>query len=149
MSKKLFLALAVLTPLATVQPAMALRTSATYRVEVEGNRVGSWRLRNRVVETSRACRYTVQWSNLGSALGRTTLCTIDELRASDDFDCEANRRKYFDTLIQRGGSCTGFDEFGQQTRISTLIAGEDSGGSINGVFSASSVGDIQSLEVNP
>lgn len=151
MSKKLFLAMAVLTPLATVEPAMALKTSATYRVRVEGNRVGTWRLRNRVVQTSTACRYTVQWSNLtgGPPLGRTTLCTIDELRASDDFDCEANRKKYFDTLLQRAGSCSGFDEFGQQTRISTLIAGEDSSGDLNGVFTAASVGDVQSLSVSP
>src|SRR6185436_9546559 len=128
MSKKLFLAMAVLTPLASIEPAMALKTSATYRVRVEGLRVGTWRLRNRVVETSNACRYTVQWSNLtgGPPLSRTTLCKVDEYRAGDNLDCEASRRGFFDTIVSKApGTCTGFDDFGQQTKVDTMVAGED------------------------
>ena len=150
MRKNLLLALAVLSPLAGAAPAMALRTSGVYEVRLEGLRVGTWRLRNRVVETSNACRYTVQWSSLtdGPPLGRTTLCKIDEYRASDSFDCEVNRRGFFDTLVAKApGACSGFDDFGQQTKIDTLVAGEDSRGTLNGIFVSASVGDVQSFEV--
>ena len=152
MRKNLLLALAVLSPLAGAAPAMALDTSRTYDVRLEGERVGTWRLRNRVVETSTACRYTVMWSNLtgGPPLGRTTLCKIDEYRASDNFDCEVNRRDFFNTIVSKAsGSCQGFDDFGQQTKIDTLVAGEDESGRLNGIFVSDSVGDVQSFEVRP
>ncbi|MCS6914359.1 MAG: hypothetical protein RMK29_06470 [Myxococcales bacterium] len=149
MYKHLFLAMAVLTPTLYAPQAMALRTDRTYRVQLEGLPVGTWRLRNRVVETSLACRYTVMWSNLpGPPLGRTTLCRIDEYRASDNFDCEVNRRTFFDTLVAKApGRCHGFDDFGQQTSISTMVAGEDSSGVLNGILVSASVGDVQSFEV--
>ena len=152
MNKNLLLALAVLSPVLGAADAMALRTGGTYSVRLEGNRVGTWRLRNRVVETSNACRYTVQWSSLtdGPPLGRTTLCKIDEYRASDNFDCEVNRRGYFDTLVAKApGTCQGFDDFGQQTKIDTMVAGEDSRGVMSGILVTASVGDVQSLLIVP
>lgn len=150
MRKNLLLALAVLSPIAGAAPAMALNTARTYSVRLEGLRVGTWQLRNRVVETSNACRYTVQWGSLtgGPPLGRTTLCKIDEYRASDNFDCEVSRRGFFDTIVTKAsGTCQGFDDFGQQTKIDTLVAGEDSRGTLNGIFVSASVGDVQSFEV--
>jgi hypothetical protein len=148
MRKNLLLALAVLSPMAAATPAMALRTSSTYEVRLEGLRVGSWELRNRVVETSTACRYTVMWQNEGAPLGRTTLCKIDEYRASDNFDCEVNRRTFFNTIVSKApGTCNGFDDFGQQTKIDTLVAGEDDAGRLNGIFVSASIGDVQSFEV--
>ncbi|MCS6914308.1 MAG: hypothetical protein RMK29_20755 [Myxococcales bacterium] len=153
MIRKLFLAMAVLSPLAAAEPAMALRTNLTYRVDVEGLRVATMRLRNRVVDRRERCEYTAQISNLlgGPPLGRTVLCTLDEWKASNNFDCEANRRSFFDTLIQRSTrtTCSGFDDFGQQTRIDTLIAGEDSSGRVTGIFMSRSVGDVQTLEIRP
>ncbi len=149
MRSKLILALSVLLPVMAAAPALALDTSRTHQVNVEGNRVGTWKLRNRVVDTGDACRYTVEWSdNSGPPLSRTVLCKIDESKASDNFDCEMSRRGSFDTLIQKAsGTCRGFDEFGQETTITTLIAGESSQG-IDGIFVANSIGDVQSLSVN-
>ena len=152
MRKNLFLALAFLTPMAAATPAMALDTGKTYKVDFDGARVGTWQLRNRVAETANTCRYTVQWSNLpGAPLSRTTLCQIDEYKASDNFDCEVARHGFFDTLILKpnGATCRGFDDFGQETKISTLVAGEDDSGRINGVVVSASVGDVQSLQIHP
>ncbi len=154
MRKELFLALAVLVPLAAATPAMALNTSHTYSVKFDGSTVGKWSLRAKVAPATAAgglavCRYTVKWSDLsGPPLGRTALCRIDEAQAGDSFDCEAARRGFFETLIQKGpGKCSGFDDFGQQTVIDSLVAGEDSGGHINGVVVSASVGDVQNLLV--
>ena len=150
MRKNLLLALTVLSPLAAAPQALALKTGTDYAVRVEGNRVGTWRLRNRVVETRNACRYTIQWSSLtgGPPLGRTTLCKIDEYRASDNFDCEVSRRGFFDTLVAKApGRCDAFDEFGQQTKVDSMVAGESSDGVLSGVFVAASIGDVQSFEV--
>lgn len=150
MLNKLFLATLAL-PVLLSAPAFALRTSATYTVRFDGDRVGTWKLRNKVSETSSSCRYTVQWKDLaGPPLSRTRLCVIDESKAGDNFDCEVARRTFFDTLIRKGpGTCRGFDDFGQETTIRQLIAGEDSDGEINGVVMGASVGDVQNLQVTP
>jgi hypothetical protein len=149
MRKSLLLAMAVLTPLASVTPAMALDTGRRYDVRFDGLRVGTWRLRNKVVETAHTCRYTVMWSNLpGPPLSRTRLCRIDEYKAGDDFDCEVSRRGFFDTLVTKApGTCRGFDDFGQETNILTLVAGEDSRGELNGIVISAAISDVQNLEV--
>ena len=152
MKTRLLLAAAILAPTLFATPAMALDTSKLYKVCFEGNVVGTWRLRNRVVDTGATCRYTVQWQNLHipQPLKRTTLCRLEELKASDDFDCERSRRGAFDTLVQKAqSSCTGFDEFGQQTSIRQLIAGENSDGTLAGIVQVASIGDVQSLLVVP
>ena len=45
------------------------------------------------------------------------------------------------------GTCKGFDDFGQETNITSLVAGEDNGGHLNGVVMSASVGDVQNLLV--
>lgn len=147
--KKALLALAVLSPLAAAAPASALPTGATLRVFVEGNRVGTWVLRNRVVDVGTRCRYTIQWSSLtgGPPLGRTVLAKADEYKASDAFDCETSRRGLITTYVTGApGTWKGFDEFGQEGRLTALAAGEDSSG-LHGVIAFAAVGDIQSFEV--
>ena len=132
--------------------AQALKTSRSYTVSIEGVRVGSWRLRNRVVDSGDACTYTVQWSGLRGAapLAWTRQCTLDELKASDAFDCEQARTRFVETLVQRNlccSPCQGFDEFGQQATFPDFIAGESSDGVVVGVISSVVVGDLQSFEV--
>jgi hypothetical protein len=148
MSKKLFLALSLLAPLAAASPAIALKTNHQYTVQFDGSTVGYWNLRNLVAPTANGCQYTVKWSDLtGPPLGRTVLCKIDELDAGDDFDCQEAAKSYFDTVVEKGGSCKGFDDFGQETNITTLIGGESSDGSISGVVEVASVGDAENLTV--
>lgn len=153
MKKQLFLAAALLAPALSPSPAMALKTNKLYKVCFEGNVVGTWRVRNRVVDQGDRCQYTLQWQNLHEPqpLKRTVQCVVQELKASDDFDCEANRRRFFDTLLVKktGGPCDGFDEFGQQSRVSRLLAGENQSGEIVGIVDIISIGDVQSLFVVP
>ncbi len=154
MRKEWFLALAILAPLAAATPARALDTHRQYTVQFDGSTVGFWTLRSKVAPANAGgnsvCRYTVKWSDLaGPPLGRTALCKIDELAAGDNFDCAQSSRTGVNTVVQKApGTCRGFDDFGQQTTISTLVGGEDSGGSINGVVLTASVGDVQNLTVN-
>lgn len=154
MRKQLFLALAFLAPMAAATPAMALNSSHTYSVRFDGSQVGKWKMRAKVAPATAAgglsvCRYTVMWSNLaGAPLGRTALCRIDEAAAGDSFDCETSRKGFFETLVQKApGTCKGFDDFGQETTIDSLVAGEDTGGHLNGVVVSASVGDVQNLLV--
>ncbi|MCS6912769.1 MAG: hypothetical protein RMK29_17365 [Myxococcales bacterium] len=150
-TKWFIMAAALLSPVLASEPAMALDTAKLYRVRFEGNMVGTWRVRNRVVDVGTSCRYTIQWQNLHipHPLKRTVLCSLDERKASDEFDCEVSRRGFFDTLVHKpvGINCTAFDEFGQQTNVRRLIGGESSSGFIAGVVEVSSVGDVQSLLV--
>ncbi len=151
MRTQLLLLVIGLSPLSAVRPAAALRTTSTYTVRFDGSVVGQWSLRNRVVDTGNTCRYTVRWTNAkvtGAPLSRTVLCRVDEYKAGDSFDCEAARRGFFETLVQNVCQCSGFDDFGQQTVINTLVAGEDISGHLNGVVSSASVGDVQNLEIH-
>jgi hypothetical protein len=151
MKKQLFLAAALLAPGLSATPALALKTNRLYDVAFEGNVVGTWRLRNRVVDLGDRCEYTVKWQNLHEPypLKRSVQCQIQELKASDEFDCERSRRSFFPTMVYKktGGPCDGFDEFGQQTRVSRLIAGETDDGTLFGIVDMISIGDIQSLYV--
>lgn len=148
MRKELFLALAFVAPMAA-SPAMALPTSRTLAVSFDGAVVGHWSARNKVSETDQVCRYTLRWTDLaGPPLSRTALCRIEEYKAGDNFDCEVNRRTFFDTLIVKGsGDCHGFDDFGQQTNITTLVAGEGADGVIEGIVESASVSDVQNFQV--
>ena len=143
--KKSLLALSLVPMLAG--SALAFPTGRNFDVEVEGNVVGRINARNRVVDNGSSCTYTLQWTLRTPPLSRTVQCNIRERKASNAFDCNDNARRWVTTLVERSGTCNGFDEFGQQTRISTLIAGESSSG-LNGVFFAASVGDLQSLQIN-
>lgn len=143
---KLLLALSVVSPLLAAGTALALPTGRTLSARVEGNSVGRVVARNRVVDNGSSCTYTLQWTNSSPPLDRTVRCDVRESKASNAFDCNDNARRWVTTLVQRGGSCSAFDEFGQQTRVTTLVAGESSGG-LNGVFEAVSVGDVQSFEL--
>jgi len=147
--RKVFLTMALFAPLAAATPATALNTKQTYSVSFDGSQVGFWNVRGKVAPTATGCRYTLKWSDLsGPPLGRTTLCKIDESTAGDNFDCQQASKGFFDTVIQKApGTCRAFDDFGQQTTVTTLIAGESSGGTISGVVMTASVGDIQDLLV--
>jgi hypothetical protein len=146
--KKAIITLALLSPLAMVNNAMSFPTGEEFDIEVEGSDVGTVEARNRVRETSRYCEYTLMWVNDAPPLSRTTRCDIRETKASNDFDCEENRDRWVTSLIQRGSSCTGFDEFGQQTRVSTITGGESRRGGVVGVFYASSIGDFQNFSID-
>ena len=149
--KKQLLAAALLASSLSAGPAMALKSHKLYTIRFEDELVGTWRLRNRVVDLGDRCEYTVKWQNLHEPrpLKRSVICRIEERKASDSFDCEAMRKDYFPTVIfkKTGGPCDGFDEFGQQTRVSRLIAGENEDGFIVGIIDNISVGDIQNLLV--
>jgi hypothetical protein len=144
--KKSLLALSLVTPM-LAGSALAFPTGRNFDVEVEDNDVGTINARNRVVDNGSSCTYTLQWTLSSPPLSRTVRCDIRERKASNAFDCNDNARRWVTTLVERSGSCYGFDEFGQQTRISTLIAGESRNG-LDGVFFASSVGDLQSFHVD-
>ena len=144
--KSSLIALALVSPLLATGTALSFPTGRDFSVNVEGNVVGRVNARNRVVDTGEACTYTLQWTLGTSPLSRTVRCDISERKASNAFDCESNRTRWITSLVEKTGSCTGFDEFGQQTRISTLIGGESSAG-VSGVFFAASVGDLQSLQI--
>lgn len=150
MSKKLLLALLALTPLAMADQAMAMKTSATYKVRFDGDRVGTWKLRNKVTEGNGTCNYTVQWKSINSTpISRTRLCNISEYAAGDYFDCEVARKTFFDTVVTKGsGTCRGFDDAGQETNIVSLVAGEDAGGHLRGVVMSASIGDVQNLQID-
>lgn len=145
--KKAILTLALLSPLTWIGNAWSFPTGEEFDIEVEGNEVGTVEARNRVRETSRYCEYTLMWHLETPPLERTVECRIRELKASNDFDCEENRDRWVTSLIERGSSCRGFDEFGQETSVRTLVGGESRRGGVDGVFFASSVGDLQSFEI--
>lgn len=145
--KRSLAAFALVAPLLMTSSAMSFPTARDLEIRVEGSRVGNINARNRVVDNGSACVYTLQWSLRAGALIRTVRCDIAERKASDAFDCEANRQGWVTTLVERSGTCRGFDEYGQQTNITTLTAGESSSG-LAGVFYAASVGDLQSVTVN-
>ncbi len=149
MIRKALIAMACAAPLLTAAtPAMAIPTGKTFGVYFEGDQTGSWNLRNLVVDQGNYCLYTVKWTDLtGPPIGRTVLCKIQEEKAGDDFDCETMRHDWFDTLVQKGGACQGVDDFGQIVSVKTLIAGENSGGSLNGVIVVASTGDVQNFSV--
>lgn len=143
--KKSLLALSLLSPITAASPAFCLPTAPTYNVYVEGSHVGSIKPRTRVVDEGSSCRYTLQWSNLDHT--RTVRCDIRESKASNAFDCSQNSKQWVTTMINRAGSCRGFDEFGQETSVPILTGGEFEFGGISGNFYAASVGEIQSLEI--
>jgi hypothetical protein len=145
--KKSLLTLSLLGPMLFTGTTLAFPTGEEFDVEVEENEVGTVEARNRVVDRGSYCQYTLQWTNDAPPLSRTVRCDIRERKASNAFDCQDNAERWVTTLIERSGSCSGFDEFGQQTRITTLILGETRRGA-SGVFFASSVGDLQSIEIN-
>jgi hypothetical protein len=129
----------------------ALSTALTYDVLFDGLPVGVLSFRNRVVEAGPyRCQYTGRFSRVSEGLGRTRICRLDEYRAGDHFDCEENRKGFFTTLVVNAESgCWGFDEFGQATRISTLVAGESPAGHLYGVVMSQSIGDVEGLEIVP
>lgn len=150
MRKILLLAAPLALTIASAGSALALRTNgASYTVSFDGQRVGTWTLRNKVEDRDTVCRYTVRWHDLsGPPITRTSLCKIDETKAGDNFDCEQARRGGFSTIVQKaGGTCTGFDSAGQQTNVNILIGGENDSGQIHGVVEVESTGDVQNLTV--
>lgn len=94
MRKILLLAAPLALTIASAGSALALRTNgASYTVSFDGQRVGTWTLRNKVEDRDTVCRYTVRWHDLsGPPITRTSLCKIDETKAGDNFDCEQARR---------------------------------------------------------
>ncbi|MCS6914099.1 MAG: hypothetical protein RMK29_19460 [Myxococcales bacterium] len=145
--KKPLIAFALATPLLLAGSARSFPTGVSFPIRVEGNSVGTVQARNRVVDTGSSCRYTLMWTLSSPPLDRTVRCDILERKASNDFDCNQNARRWVTTLIQKTGSCQGFDEFGQQTTITTLTGGEFPS-SVAGIFFATSVGDVQSFRIN-
>ena len=99
--------IALLASLSFSAPALALKTSVTYRVSIDGSSAGSWVPRNLVQDIGYACRYIMRWRSS---------CTIDEFKASANIDCEEARRRYFGTGIMKADDqpCGGEDESGQR-----------------------------------
>lgn len=131
-------------------PALALKSSSSYNIRFDGEKVGTWTLRNKVEESSSSCRYTVKWASVNKTpIASTRLCKIDEYKAGDQLDCEDNRQRFFDTIVAKasGCSCLGFDDAGQRAQITTLVAGEDRHGELTGVVMSASIGDVQSLRI--
>jgi hypothetical protein len=136
----------LVAPLLATGSALSFPTGTDFTVRIEGSRVGTFNARNRVVDNGDSCVYTMQWSIRAGALMRTQRCDLVERKASNAFDCESNRSQWVTTLMERTGTCRGFDEFGQSTTISTLIAGESSSG-LSGIMVAESIGDVQEFTV--
>src|SRR5207249_4719071 len=91
-----------------------------------------------------------RWTSLNPGLTRTRLCRLDEYKADDHFDCEESRRTFFTTFVSASaGGCNGFDEFGQATKVTALVAGEAPQGALYGVAITASVGDVESFEMAP
>jgi hypothetical protein len=143
--------LALPLPLAlAAAPAYGLATDRQYDIRIEGSPVGLMTFRNRVTQDRAGvkCQYTGRWTGQFGPLARTRVCKLEEFMASDHFDCEANRRGFFPTIVSAPeGGCDGFDEFGQATDISTLVAGESPGGELFGIIVTDSIGDVQSFEM--
>lgn len=130
--------------------AFALSTDRAFDLSIEGTPVGTMTMRARVFDDGNGrCQYTGRWSSLRVGLTRTRLCSLAEYKASDNFDCEENRRSFFPTVLtvpqNVAGACAGFDEWGQATDIPRLLAGENPSGDIYGIIVTESIGDVQSF----
>ena len=127
--------------------ALAMSTDRTYDLSIEGTPVGTMAMRARVTDDGAGrCEYTGRWSSLNMGLKRTRLCRMTEYKASDYFDCDANRRAFFPTIVSvPENACAGFDEWGQQTDVPRLIAGETPSGELYGIIVVANVGDVQSF----
>jgi hypothetical protein len=145
MKRSLLLALPL--SLLAAPAALALESDRTYDLHIEGTPVGTMSLRARVTDDGAGhCQYTGGWTSPNLGLARTRLCRLSEYKASDNFDCEANRRTFFSTIVSvPQGGCAGFDEWGQATDVPSLIAGESPRGDLYGIVVVANVGDVQSF----
>lgn len=133
--------------------AQALSTGPAYDIFMDGMATGTMTFRNRVVDDGHGrCEYTGRWTGLAGPLMRTRRCKLAEYQAGDFFDCQENRRANFSTILTMPDdytACSGFDEFGQTTDISALVAGEGPDGHLHGIVVAASIGDVEGLEMVP
>ena len=76
--KKQLLAAALVASSLGAGPAIAFKSDKLYKVCFEHELVGTWRLRNRVVDLGDRCEYTVKWQNLHEPrpLKRSVQCKI-------------------------------------------------------------------------
>ncbi len=129
--------------------ARALSTIGSYDVLMDSLNVGRMSFRSRVYDDgSGHCVYTGAWTGPSGPLTLTKKCMLLESHAGDNFDCEENQRTFFNTVVTNDcNSCFGFDEFGQVTNITTLIAGESPSGHLYGIVISAAIGDVEGLEI--